>query len=330
MDDIIKKISYKPDIKYTDEYKSDISFDSHNNNSSNNNNDTNDNIYNPIDDLISNGDSIQSMVDKLPNDLSDIISDYLDPIIDFVKNELGDKELQKVPVELEWNYSTNEFQEFDDTDKKPSIDNPNWNSIWDDNDFVKIEKSVHTLEEIVEKEYVKNLYDLFDEYYNTLHSIVAKFWSTLLSAMLNKEISEINMIVNNILLSSSEIQDDKKHLLDLAVRSEIHKNMKLAYFANNFDAEGSMKHLKQFKAVYELRHRYANISKNNNPKTKGEQMSNNILDSMNISYSMKYDKAYENLYRYLKSSNIILDDSLNSSAQSIKAKQTLIETKGVK
>lgn len=329
MDEIIKKISYKPDIKYTDEYKSDINFHGYGD-SSQDQTDINDNDYNPIDDLISMGDSIQSMVDKLPNDLSDIISDYLDPIIDFVKNELWDKELQKVPVELEWNYIDNEYDIFDETEEKPSIDDPDWNSIWDDNDFVQIEKTTHTLNEIVEKEYIKNLYDLFDEYYNTLHSIITKFWAMLIGAMVNKEISEINMILNDILLSSSEIQDDKKHLLDLAVRSEIHKNMKLAYFSNNFDAEGSMKHLKQFKATYELRNRYSKISKNDNPQTKGEQMSNNMLESMNISYSMKYDKAYENLFRYLKSSNVILDDSLNTSAQSIKARQTLIETKGVK
>lgn len=137
---------------------------------------------------------------------------------------------------------------------------------------------------------------------------------------MNKQSNEINMILNDILLNSSQIKDDKKHLLDSAVKSEINKNMKLNFFSNNFDAEGSMKHLKQFKAVYELRLRYAKISKNEKPVTRAEQISNNVLESMNLTYSNKYDKSYTNLYRYLESSNMILEDSLNSAAQSIKTK----------
>lgn len=329
MDDTIKKISYKPDIKYTDEYSSDILFEKK---SSENNSNNNENDSSEIEDLINQGNAIQNMIDQLPDDIKDIVQDPIDPIIDFVNSELKDKELNKVPVELEWEYNYSDDTDYEsnnDSDIDESIDDPDWD-IWEPDDSISIKKEVHTKDEIIEKEYIKNLYDLFYEYYSNLHNIISQFWSTLLYSIMNKKSSEIDLILNNILLNSSEIKDDKKHLLDLAIKSEINRNMKLKYFSNNFDAEGSMKHLKQFKAVYELRLRYAKIEENKTPVSRADQMSNNILKSMNLTYSNKYDKSYENLYRYLKSSNVILEDSLQSAAQSIRAKQTLIDTKGVK
>lgn len=327
--DNIKKISYRPILEYVDEYESDITF---NNNQEQDGGDNADDGKSPIDDLLEQGEILQEMIDKLPDDISDIIKDHADPIIDFVENELKDKELTKVPVEIDWEYNADDEtgDPYDDETGGQGTDNPDIKDIWEPDDDIPIVKKVYKKEQIVEKEYVKNLYDLFTDYYSELNSIVSNFWSTLLYSIMNKQSSEIDVIMNNIVLSSSEIKEDKKHLLDLAVKSEISKNMKLKYFSNNFDAEGSMKHLKQFKAVYELRLRYAKINKDEAPASRADQMSNNMLQSMSLVYSNKYDKSYENLYRYLSSSNMILRDSLNSAAQSIKAKQILIDTKGVK
>ena len=58
-------------------------------------------------------------------------------------------------------------------------------------------------------------------------------------------------------------------------------------------------------------------------------MNNNILNGMQIIYDKKYDIAYENLYRYLKSSNEVLDDVFKTWIAEIKSKQTLLERKGV-
>ena len=49
-----------------------------------------------------------------------------------------------------------------------------------------------------------------------------------------------------------------------------------------------------------------------------------------ITYDKKYDIAYENLLRYLKSSTDVLDDTLKTWLVEIKSKQTLIERNGIK
>lgn len=148
-------------------------------------------------------------------------------------------------------------------------------------------------------------------------------------ASINKNTSEIKMLLDNILLSSSNVIDNAKHLLDSAVRESIVKNMKLNYFSTMFNAEETIKHLKQLKAMQELRLRYSKIDEVIGD-TKTNQMNNNILMASKLIYDRKYEIAYENLYRYLTSSNKILEDTLQTYIQEMKSKQILIERNGIR
>lgn len=148
-------------------------------------------------------------------------------------------------------------------------------------------------------------------------------------ASINKNTSEIKMLLDNILLSSSNVIDNAKHLLDSAVRESIVKDMKLNYFSTMFNAEETIKHLKQLKAMQELRLRYSKIDEVIGD-TKTNQMNNNILMASKLIYDRKYEIAYENLYRYLTSSNKILEDTLQTYIQEMKSKQILIERNGIR
>ena len=148
-------------------------------------------------------------------------------------------------------------------------------------------------------------------------------------ASINKNTSEIKMLLDNILLSSSNVIDNAKHLLDSAVRESIVKNMKLNYFSTMFNAEETIKHLKQLKAMQEFRLRYSKIDEVIGD-TKTNQMNNNILMASKLIYDRKYEIAYENLYRYLTSSNKILEDTLQTYIQEMKSKQILIERNGIR
>ena len=148
-------------------------------------------------------------------------------------------------------------------------------------------------------------------------------------ASINKNTSEIKMLLDNILLSSSNVIDNAKHLLDSAVRESRVKDMKLNYFSTMFNAEETIKHLKQLKAMQELRLRYSKIDEVIGD-TKTNQMNNNILIASKLIYDRKYEIAYENLYRYLTSSNKILEDTLQTYIQEMKSKQILIERNGIR
>ena len=317
-----RRLGYEPEIKYQDEYYSEIEYED---NIDNNPQEDIDEGKQEIDDLLEDMNEISNIVGALPNNVSNGIKDVYDQILEFAEDELHDKEVSKIPDEDDWEYVTEDSNK----DEDQNSGNGSSGGMWGTDDFFPIKKEEHTLSEIYEKEYIKNLVDLFDYYITELNGIVADFWRDYMLATSNKTVSEIRVIVNNILLNSSRINDDAKHLLDSAVRQQIIKDMKMDYYNIMFNAEETIIHLKQLKAVQELRMRYAKI-KEINGTTKTNQMNNNILKSSKILYSRKYDIAYENLYRYLNTSNKVLRDSFQTWVAEIKSKQILIERKGIK
>lgn len=333
-------IGYKPNLQYTDEYYSEI--ETNNNYTSNSNNNDNNGKDDTVDNLINSMNGLQNMINGLPNELSDILDEIYDPVMDFIYDELKDKTLENVPEEIE---------EIWDTDYHPPIiddvtsgwtgptssdenDNDNKNEkppvikIWDDTDFFPVKKKHHTEEEITEKEYIKNLVDLFTDFNDKLSTVLTNFWTNFFISANKKTPHEIKILLNNILLNSSDVKQDAQHLLDFAVTNNIIKSMKLDYYNLTFNLEETIKRLQQLKAMQQLRLKYSKI-KEVEGSTKTNQMNNNILIASKMIYSNKYDKAYENLYRYLNSSTVILNDALQSWIQEIKSKQILIERKGI-
>lgn len=321
---IKKQIGYRPNIQYQDEYESDASnvFNDINNEVPESNN-------NSVNDLIEQIEITNGLINKLPNGASEAIKEIIDQILEFIENELIDKEYEDIPDEWDWSYDDTINNEIPNSNSPDSDEEYDEEDFWQDVDEFPITKEEHEKTEIIEKEYVKNLVDLFEDYFTNLHTSLSTIWTNLIIAITNKPRNEINVVLNNILLNSNEIKNDSKHLLDSAIRTQIIKDIKFKYFQNLFNAEETISHLKQFKATYELRKRYAAIEEVN-PKTFSDQMNNNILKNMQLTYDKKYDIAYENLYRYLRSSNNVLDDIFKTWVAEIKSKQTLIERKGVK
>ena len=94
-------------------------------------------------------------------------------------------------------------------------------------------------------------------------------------------------------------------------------------------ALSNLKKLKNFKTIYLLRLRYAEIESADS-SNKINAMSNNILKGMQTSYEQKYDVSFGNLYKYINSSLDILEDVLNTELAGLRAKRTLVEKGGIK
>ena len=320
-----QQLGYQPSLTYIDDYTSEL-----NNNITNdsiNNNDEDDDYNNgleEIENLLDNMNNLNNIINGLPNNLSNPIKEVYDQVLSFAKDELENQSVMYVPEEKEYTYDD---LEYDDTNI--NNDEPDMSNIWDDEDFFPTTETEHTKDEIMRKEYIKNLVDLFEDYITELDNITSNFWTNFIIACGNKDINDIKIMLDNILLNSSDVIDNAKHLLDTAVKQRIITSMKLDYYNIMFNAEDTIKYLKQLKAMQELRLRYANIDKLIG-NTKTNQMNNNLLEAAQLSYDKKYDIAYENLYRYLKTSNKILRNTLQSYIYEIKSKQILIERKGIK
>lgn len=344
-------IGYRPELQYEDEYVSDIDFNVINNqaNDSDNDDSSKEEIENLIQDMndLSNlinklPNNIAGIIDEVYDQVVDFIEEELTDkellpvpdkeewIYDDPNNKDdepdSDKNNPENNTDPDGNDDPDDIDDPDNNDNDPgdNDDDPDDNGsdpdnggtidddkLWNDDDFFPIKKEEHSEEEIIEKEYIKNLVDLFKDYQTNLHTTITNFWMNFILASNDKTSNEIKMLLNNILLSSSDIKADAKHLLDSAVRQQIIKTMKFEYYNMMFNAEETIKQLKQLKAVYELRLRYAKIATLDG-STKTNQSNNNILIASKMIYDKKYDIAYENLYRYLSSSNKLLNDSLQA------------------
>lgn len=325
MDENKKQIGYVPELNYTDDYYSEIEYSEIDNNEP----DEKDEGKEVIDNLINNMNVLNTLISKLPNEASNTIKEVFDPVLDFINEELKDKVVEPIPDEDDWNYADTDNNENSDNENDDNNNNEDVDDMWGTDDFFPTEEEEYTKKDIYEKEYIKNLVDLFYYYNIELQNIITEFWRDYILATSNKTDSEIGLIINNILFNSNDIIDNAKHLLDSAVRQQIIKDMKLDYHKLMFNLESTIINLKQLKATQEFRIRYANIEKTDGG-TKSNQYNNNVLTASLISYDKKYDIAYENLYRYLNSSNKVIKDSFQSWVQEIKSKQTLIEREGIK
>ena len=211
-----------------------------------------------------------------------------------------------------------------DPDKEP--DNPDDMPQPDPPAFIIIKPPKPT-PSIVDEEFQKNLYDLLRYYMNRLRTILSRYYRSFYSTINQKDLNDYFFIYNNIQISNKDIVSSYRHLLDTALRSENVSNVKLDFYNGNFNFNQTLYHLKSFMTIYGLRKKYESIPYAKNTD-KSASLSNNILKSCRHDYSLKYDKTYENLFRYMDSSLTITDNVISDLITNILSKGVLTEKGG--
>ncbi len=216
----------------------------------------------------------------------------------------------------------------------------NNDGLWDLDPPLSVEFPKVDPGEIIKKEYVKNIADLFHYYVNRLKDLLYHYYSEKLSAtfakklddsgnLVSKTVPDIAFLFTTITDNSSDVKEDSKHLFDASVSMSERTKLKLCFLSNVCPVDQTLLHLKTFKTVYLLRLRYAEIDTGKD-SNKIDAMSNRVLKSMQLGYNEKYDVSFMNLYKYLNSSLDILEDVINTDLAGLKARRTLIEKGGIK
>lgn len=352
-----KNLSYRPDIEYQDTYESDHTEKSYKtvDASRTDDSDFDKSIIDGINDLFN---ETTKAVQLLPAQLQTAVNGVYKPILD-AWNSMGDISYPKVipdpnepiyyypddipditipevqpvdPVSPEWPeptpgiISTPEYE----------IDN---NAIWDPDVPMLVKFEPVDTKDIIEREYIKNVADLFSFYANRLRDILYRYCAEKISALYGKKMDEngkpvpknkddIAFLVNPITNTCKDINEQSKHLFDASVAMSEHNKLKMNFMENAFPLDQTLFHLKNFNTIYQLRLRYAQIEMEEE-RNKINAMNNNILKGMQASYDQKYDVAYTNLYKYMNSSLDILEDVTNTELAGLKARKTLIEKGGI-
>lgn len=223
-----------------------------------------------------------------------------------------------------------------DSDPDPESDPSDYNDDDDDGPnpdpplivVIPDSPSIDPTPEKIISEFNKNMYDLISYYVSTLYDIINKYYKNLLTELSKLNFKNISLLYSDINTSNKDIVSSYRHLLDIGLKNEKLSNLKSNFLLNNFNFNQTLYHLKSFLFAYELRKKYSSIPYSDNTDIKNS-ISNNALRGCKIDYGLKYDKSYENLYRYLDSSLKVTDNVIDDIIQGMIAKGILIEKGGI-
>lgn len=352
-----QKFSYRPDIEYQDTYESEHQDQGFTTVTSGDRTDD-DKGKDIIDNITKTFNEVTKVIPLIPADLQTVVNGVYKPILDswasFPKKNYPktipekDKPIWHPPTEREPEPDPSKIihpipPEWPEPDP-PTYPEPsqiiNGGGIWDID--VPIGSGFVTVDpvEVIEKEYIKNIADLYDFYVNRLKDILYRYQSEKLTAiyarkidskgnLTSKTLDDLAFLFTPVTGNCSDIEEHSKHLFDSCISMNERTKLKMNFLANVCPVEQTLLHLKNFNTVYQLRLRYAKIdtAKESN---KINAMNNRILRALQEGYDLKYDTAFRDLYKYLNSSLDILEDVINTDLAGLKARRTLIEKGGIK
>lgn len=185
------------------------------------------------------------------------------------------------------------------------------------------------INESVDREFVYLLTKLVKHYTDRLKDILNNYYFNIIRYNLGQSEENIKFIFNKMKLTSNDILNHSKHLLDSSVKNENVAALRTEFFKNTFSIRDTAIHVRSFYVSHELRKRYTNI-KYSKGKSIANSMSDSVLTKLNMQYELQYRKNFENLFRYLESSLKITEDILRLHIQDGLNKSTIIKKGGIK
>ena len=193
----------------------------------------------------------------------------------------------------------------------------------------KVEYTYPDLNDAINREFVYLLSRVIKHYTDRLKDIINNYLYNFMRYNLDQNEENINFISNKMELTSNDILNHSKHLLDSSVKNENVAALRTEFFKNVFSIKDTAVHLRSFMVSHELRKRYTNINYSKG-KSVANSMSDAVLQKLNAQYELQYRKNFENLFRYLESSLKVTEDILRLYVQDGLNKSTIIKKGGIK
>ena len=323
-----KDLLYRPNLEYNKNYYTEGQKDKNDFNFSDGNNNNNDISKEDIIDNLKN--EIDKKIPMIPND---IINSYIPPyyVMDDEYKNLVD------------NKNNNDKEDNEDKDKNKDNDNNKNEQDKDKNDkddneeddkdkdaypsdpfnkgedvYVDFKDPLADYSKIIDERYYINFLDIYQDYLNKLSETLDKYIYGVLDTMVKNPLKDNPHIYNTKHIKNSNVW----HLTDFLTKSNIYVQQKLRLHKKFFDIDESIIHIRGIKVAKEQSLRYYKI----NPVEEKDDLdvsSNLLLQESRYVSEKKYKDNLLNLYKYLNSSVILLDESLNLSLKQAKSIATI-------
>lgn len=198
--------------------------------------------------------------------------------------------------------------------------------LWDPPSW-EVEYLYPDLEESLDKEFNYVLTKVVKHYMNTLKDILNNYFFNVLRLNTNETKENKTFIVNSLKITSNDIVNHSKHLLDISIKDENMAAFKTEFLSNNFNIRGTTTHIQSFYVSNEFRKRYTKINYSIG-KSRVNSTSDQLLKGVNAQYELQFRSSFENLFRYLDSSLIITRDIFGLHIQNTLSKQTIVKKGG--
>ena len=213
-------------------------------------------------------------------------------------------------------------------DPEPGQEIENEEGLWEP-PSKKVEYTYPDLNDAINREFIYLLSRVIKHYTDRLKDIINNYLYNFMRYNLDQNEENINFISNKMELTSNDILNHSKHLLDSSVKNENVAALRTEFFKNVFSIKDTAVHLRSFMVSHELRKRYTNINYSKG-KSVANSMSDAVLKKLNVQYELQYRKNFENLFRYLESSLKVTEDILRLYVQDGLNKSTIIKKGGIK
>ena len=199
-----------------------------------------------------------------------------------------------------------------------------------DPDSIKdVEYKDNDVNEIIKNEFNKNLTDVIDDYLSKLQDTINNYYYNVLSKIGNKSKEEVNFMLNNNNKMHDDITGPCGHLFDTGTRIENSIGAKLCYYKNNFNYRKTCQHIDSFLLQDSMRKRYSAMDFSVGG-SRANSISDATLRAADVDYELRYAKSFNDLYRYLNSSNVVFRDIVDSYIRSYLMRSALVEKGGFK
>lgn len=260
---------------------------------------------------------IKNVYPLIPDDLVTIIKSPLE-IIESIVKDFPDKEK---PTDEEDEIITIIPKDEDDDDTFPGDD------FDDDDSNIKIEIIEKDTVTKIEDDYQDDLISIVDDYLNSLNEATNNYTVSILTLFKGMNPSLFLKLLSYYDCETSKISDNYKHLSDAIIRSQLSRNMKERLYLKMYDTDKTINHIRSCKVGVEQRLRY-HQSKYQETNTIEDVVNNKILGQSRVIYDRKYKQNFYNLYKYLNSSVILLNECLDMCLSEMQAKIILLKREG--
>jgi hypothetical protein len=206
----------------------------------------------------------------------------------------------------------------DDDDDDPEM--------WDPPDVDIIYKDPEIRKQI-DKEFIYLLTKIAQYYTEKLKDLINNYIYNILRNNIDMDDEKLDFVHSKLVISSNDILNHSKHLLDIAVKDEDMSKLKIDFLKNNFNFKYSTAHIRSFYVSNELRCRYTDISYSSG-KSMTNAMSDALLKQMHAKYELQYRNDFENLFRYINSSLKVTSDIIGTLIEKNISKSTLAKKNG--